>query len=622
MLERFPYRGLIPYTQNESADFFGRHEEVTRCIEHLGASNSLVILGPPGIGKTSLIQAGIIPAIQSLNPPPYNTIVQCYLGVEPIAGITAALQQLDGSGSPPSTRSLLVIDNFEELYALADPTDKKKALFEIVRVARQDKVDLIIALRSDFFPNIFDTPELCRLFEESLLLLGPLSEVNLRQAISEPAKRAGIAFEEGLIDHIVAEATTTVGSLPLLQVMLVSLLRRLDWSSTKPTITLRAYQEIGSLQTAISSIAEDIWHSMSQSEQEMTRGLMLRLVTPEGHHRSVRLEDFSEAEREHINKLATERLVSLHRHKMRGSPFVSIVHESLFRGWPRFANWIDEEREFLKRRQIISEAATHWENANRTPSYLLAGGLLEEAKALVSKRTDYFGPRELNFINQSLKSHHQSTAWGSLLRRFGLSNLERKMSEQEEYRRALQAELSDLEDQSSRLQDQRSMLEKKLRAIRAENDKMSPQIFLSYASEDFSEVRPLFERLKEEGLHPWLDRENLLPGVDWDREISREIKKSHFVLVCLSQRSITKRGYVQSEIKTALKAFEAVPAGQTYLIPVRLEDCVVPAELAKYQYADIFHEDGFNKLVKSIVTTWAQLERQKQAGESDLQANL
>ena len=141
---------------------------------------------------------------------------------------------------------------------------------------------------------------------------------------------------------------------------------------------------------------------------------------------------------------------------------------------------------------------------------------------------------------------------------------------------------------------------------------MSPQIFLSYASEDFDEVKPLYERLKDQGLRPWLDRENLLPGVDWDREISREIKKSHFVLVCLSSRSLTKRGYVQKEIRTALRVFEEVPAGQTFLIPVRLEDCAIPEELIKYHYADIFREDGFEKLLKSIFTTWGELSGQRQ----------
>ena len=136
-----------------------------------------------------------------------------------------------------------------------------------------------------------------------------------------------------------------------------------------------------------------------------------------------------------------------------------------------------------------------------------------------------------------------------------------------------------------------------------------PRVFISYVKEDFTRVEPLYDKLKEQGLNPWIDRVNLLPGVDWDREIVRQIKQSHFVLFCLSHRSLNKRGYVQKELRTALRVFEEIPTGQRYLIPVRLEECEVPDELSKYHFADIFRAGEFDKLLKSIFTSWDKLTR-------------
>ncbi|MFL6450070.1 MAG: toll/interleukin-1 receptor domain-containing protein [Bryobacteraceae bacterium] len=88
---------------------------------------------------------------------------------------------------------------------------------------------------------------------------------------------------------------------------------------------------------------------------------------------------------------------------------------------------------------------------------------------------------------------------------------------------------------------------------------------------------------RRKAFRPWLDREDILPGMEWDREIVHRIKQSHSVLFCLSKRSRTKRGYIQKELRTALEAFQEIPSGHTFLIPVRLEECTVPDELSKYQ---------------------------------------
>ncbi len=127
------------------------------------------------------------------------------------------------------------------------------------------------------------------------------------------------------------------------------------------------------------------------------------------------------------------------------------------------------------------------------------------------------------------------------------------------------------------------------------------RVFLCHASNDKSKVRQLYDRLKnEKGIDPWLDVEKLLPGVDWDLEITAAVKTSHVVLVCLSKDSINKEGYIQKEIKQALDVADEKPDGTIFIIPLRLEDCDVPVRLKKWQWLDLFEKDSYDKLLNSL----------------------
>ncbi len=128
----------------------------------------------------------------------------------------------------------------------------------------------------------------------------------------------------------------------------------------------------------------------------------------------------------------------------------------------------------------------------------------------------------------------------------------------------------------------------------------SSKIFLCHASQDKPRVRDLYKRLRGDGFEVWLDTEDLLPGQDWDLEIRRAIRTSRVVLVCLSSTSTGKRGYVQKEIKHALDVADEQPEGSIFLIPVRLEHCELPDRLQKWHWVNLFEEDGYAKLVKSL----------------------
>jgi formylglycine-generating enzyme required for sulfatase activity len=132
----------------------------------------------------------------------------------------------------------------------------------------------------------------------------------------------------------------------------------------------------------------------------------------------------------------------------------------------------------------------------------------------------------------------------------------------------------------------------------AENRKL--KVFLCHSKDDKPKVRELYQRLVTDGFDVWLDEEKLMPGQDWDLEIRKAVRDSDVVVVCLSNGSVTKVGYVQKEIRFALDVADEQPEDTIYLIPARLEECKVPSRLNKWQWVDLFETKGLEKLKLSL----------------------
>ena len=130
------------------------------------------------------------------------------------------------------------------------------------------------------------------------------------------------------------------------------------------------------------------------------------------------------------------------------------------------------------------------------------------------------------------------------------------------------------------------------------------RVFLCHSSDDKPVVRELYRQLSTEGwLDVWLDEEKLYPGQDWNLEIEKAVEAADAILVCLSNNSITKEGYVQRELRTVLDYADYKPEGTLYLIPIRLEDCEPPRRLRPWQYADYFEKDrerAYRRLLVSL----------------------
>ena len=131
-------------------------------------------------------------------------------------------------------------------------------------------------------------------------------------------------------------------------------------------------------------------------------------------------------------------------------------------------------------------------------------------------------------------------------------------------------------------------------------DRTKVQLFICYGREDFERAHEIYENLKNQGYTPWMDKENIVGGQDWELEITRAIEGSKFFLACLSRHSVSKEGYVQKELKEGLEILDRQPEGNIYLIPLRLDDCRVPQRFKRLHWIDLFEPNGTKELLKAI----------------------
>ncbi len=132
-------------------------------------------------------------------------------------------------------------------------------------------------------------------------------------------------------------------------------------------------------------------------------------------------------------------------------------------------------------------------------------------------------------------------------------------------------------------------------------------IFISYVREDLDKVSPIYNSLINRGFNAWLDVDKLLPGENWKSVIHKQIKKSHIVIACLSEKSVKKKGYFQKELKDSLEEFKEYPEGSIYIIPVRLEPCEVPIAFENIQWCNLFEDRGLENLIISIEKSIAKV---------------
>lgn len=414
-----PYVGLESFGESKRRLFFGRERVLAEMVEHLRQQPFLVVMGPLGSGKSSMLLGGLVPALRSgVLPgserwryyPPFSPSADPLASLALAAGASIAddtgpltaeglVRVINGSGDEPA---VLVIDRFEELFTLCPSPERREAFADalLALVSSEKKHVVLATMRSEFEAQIAALPQLHAMFGSAEFRLPPLSASELHDAIVEPADRVGLKFEPGLVERLVKEILGEPAGLPLLQFTLLKLWDLRDHNR----LTLEAYRKIGGGRLALARTADEVYAQLSPAEQNTLKTIVLLMVRPaagmEVVTSSVRRSDaYAKADRASVDhvlgSLIAARLVRSVPTNV-GDQRIELAHGALVWNWPRMVEWLDEERIATRRRVRLTTAAEQWKAHGRDPGGLLGGSLLDEARTYTDL-TDF----ETEFVDAS-----------------------------------------------------------------------------------------------------------------------------------------------------------------------------------------------------------------------------
>ena len=422
--ERSPYRGLEPFREEDAELFFGRDREIALLSERLRAGRFLAVLGASGSGKSSLVRAGLLPAIRADGAAKVVILTPGAAALRALAGqlssalgpgapsaddllvdvraIDRASDELGGSGE----RLIVVVDQFEEVFSLTSNRRERRAFIDNVAYASTipgGRTTVVIAMRSDFYPRCADHPALGALVAGQQFLVAPLGPDGLRDAIEEPARRAGLELEPGLVRRILADVSDEPGALPLLEHLLLELWRR----RRGRLLTLEAYAAGGGVGGALAKRANAVYGELRPDEQEVARRVLLRLTQPgdgteDTRRRATLTELVTDGDRAAVERvvdaMSAARLLVVTTDDATGEPAVEVAHEALIRGWPELRRWIDADRDALRLHRRLTEAADEWHSGGREEGLLYRGVRLA---AWQERDTAELNDREREFLAAS-----------------------------------------------------------------------------------------------------------------------------------------------------------------------------------------------------------------------------
>jgi len=411
-----PYPGLASFQQEEAEFFFGREAQVEAVWKRLQQVHLLGLMGPSGSGKSSFINAGLMPAA-----PDGWCCVRMAPSADPFASLgRALLPKLETDrdamsflarleGPEPSLevlreqrvrhRELLVIvDQFEELFTQS-PLEEQRRFSELLgRAALEADVHVLLSMRDDYLFQCQAFEVLRPLFSE-LTPLGPPTGSSLRRAIVQPALRCGFRFEdETVVEEMLQEVTKERAALPLIAFTAAQLWERRDQETGY--LTRDSYEAVGGVGGALAQHAEATLERIGQDQIPIVRELFRNLVTAEGTRASrdrgellsvfdadspgPRTQDsaLSSSAAEVLDQLVDSRLLTSYeipeREGRPGHQRIEIIHESLLTAWPRLVRWQMQDAEGAKLRDEVRAQAELWEQHGREPDYLWSGTAYQE----------------------------------------------------------------------------------------------------------------------------------------------------------------------------------------------------------------------------------------------------
>lgn len=461
-----PYFGLEPFTVEKAGWFYGRGRLVDDLISGMNArlynGTPLVVVGASGAGKSSLLAAGLMPEIRGgglaaagsrdwpliYMTPDRQPLRDLGVNLAHRAGIPSSRVFREINEDPAATplivrqallaeetrgRLVLIIDQFEEVFTQRpsgqpgeDAEESRKFIEAVSAIASGTPDDpapalVVICVRSDFLDQCAAHPELAPALRNPFVV-GPMTPDELREAIEQPARQAGLVIEPGLADTMLGDIgaveqpgtagyqTYEPGKLPLLAHALLRTWKRRDGS----TLTIAAYQAVGGIRDALAQSADSLYESLDEHDQQVAKRLLLRMIarhqdaedTRRRVSRAELLDDLPAADRETagslLDRLSDERLVTA------DEKGVQIAHEALLRYWPTLAGWLREDRDWHQKMDQLSAKAREWDDNQRHRDQLLRGRALEAAQEGLDGRRDELGEIEKSYLLASEQGEARS----------------------------------------------------------------------------------------------------------------------------------------------------------------------------------------------------------------------
>ena len=442
-----PYKGLRAFQPADAPDFFGRERLIQRLIERMAEDTRLArflaVVGPSGSGKSSLVKAGLVPALWrgDLHGSDRWFVVDMMPGARPLDELEIALtrvaadqadhlrEQLErdehgllrvaGLILPGDDSELvLIIDQFEEVFTLVENEEARQHFLDLIQATVTDtrsRVRVVVTLRADFYDRPLYYPKFGELMRQRTEIILPLSADELEAAIVKPASRVGVLFEDGLVTTITLEVNYQPGALPLLQHALYELFAIREGR----TLTQHAFQEIGGACRALAQRADALYREQEAVGQETIRQMFLRLVMlGEGTEDTRRRVHWSELRAiafdpdvmdELIDTYAACRLLSLDHDPVTRSPTVEVAHEALLREWQRLREWLNICRDDVRLQRQLSATSAEWHDAAHDASYLLHGTRLEQFERWSRTTELALTPGERAYLDTSIVERNRQT---------------------------------------------------------------------------------------------------------------------------------------------------------------------------------------------------------------------
>ena len=424
-----PFKGLQYFEQADSDLFFGREQLTASFVERLHAHPFLAIVGASGSGKSSLVRAGLVPALQHSSSPDHGQRVFLLTPTaHPLEALAACVAREEGNGGSepalvndlehdPHTllfflryvsnigagrRPLVIVDQFEELFTLCHGESERRAFLANLLMAASDgdaPARVVIALRADFYAHCGEYPDLRAALSQHQAYIGPMNATELRRAIEAPAHRGGWEFEPGLVDWVLREAGDEPGVLPLLSHALLE-----TWQRRRGhTLTFQGYAGCGGVQGAIAKTAETVFnHRLTPEQQPIARHIFLRLTElGEGTQDTRRLATLAELIPQPdeapgveavLKILVDARLVTV------AHGTAEVGHEALIREWPALRQWLAEDRDGLRLERRLTDTAQDWEALDRDPGALWRGARLAQTVEWASGHNGGLNTLEREFL--------------------------------------------------------------------------------------------------------------------------------------------------------------------------------------------------------------------------------